>query len=59
MQKIHNKTLTVIYQSDESYENLPNLDNSVSLHQRHLRILVTEIFKSVSETNPRFMVVLF
>ena len=29
--------------SDESYENLLNLDISVSLHQRHLRFLVTEI----------------
>ena len=55
MQKIHHKTLRIIYQSDESYENLLNLDNSVSLHQRHLRFLVTEIFKSVSKTNPKFM----
>ena len=55
MQKTHRKTLRVIYQLDESYENLLNLDNSVSLHQRHLRFLVTEIFKSVSKTNPKFM----
>ena len=55
MQKIHHKTLRIIYQSDESYENLLNLDNSVSLHQRHLRFLVTEIFKSLSKTNPKFM----
>ena len=27
MQKIHHKTLRIIYQSDESYENLLNLDN--------------------------------
>ena len=54
MQKIHHKhqTRTAIYQSDESYENFHNLDNSVSLHQR---IFVTEIFKSVSKTNPKFM----
>ena len=51
MHKIH-QTRTAIYQSDESYENLHNLDNSVSLHQR---IFVTEIFKSVSKTNPKFM----
>ena len=55
MQKNHDKTLRVIYQSDESYENLLNVDNSVSLHQRHLRILVTEIFKGVSKKNPNFM----
>ena len=55
MQKNHDKTLRVIYQSDESYENLLNVDNSVSLHQRHLRILITEIFKGVSKKNPNFM----
>ena len=47
MQKNHRKTLRIIYQSNESYENLLNLDNSVLLYQRHLRFLVTEIFKSV------------
>ena len=31
------------------------LDNSVSLNKRQLRILVTEIFKSVSKINPKFM----
>ena len=52
MQKIHHRTLRIIYHSDESNKNLLNLDNSVSLHQRHLRILVTEIFKSVSKIIP-------
>ena len=55
MQKIHHKTLRIIYQSDESYENLLNLDKSVSLHQRPLKFLVTEVFKSVSKTNSKFM----
>ena len=55
MHKIHHKTLTVIYQSNEFYKNLLNLDNSVSLHQRHLRFLVTDIFKNLSKTNPEFM----
>ena len=42
MQKIHGKTLRVVYQSDDSYENLLNLgNNNVSLHQRHLKFLVT------------------
>ena len=35
LQKIRHRILRVIYQSDESYKNLLNLDNSVSLHQRH------------------------
>ena len=53
MQKIHHKTLRVIYQSDESYKNLHNLDNSVSLHQRHLKNLVTEVFMCESKANPK------
>ena len=32
MQQIHHKTLRIIYDLDESYINLLNLDNSVSLH---------------------------
>ena len=43
------------FQSDESCENLINLDKSVSLYEIHLRFLITEIFKSVSKTNVRFM----
>ena len=54
MQKIH-KSLKVIYQSDVSYDDLLQLSNSVSLHQRHLRFLLTEIYKSTGTLNPQFM----
>ena len=36
MQNIHHKFLKVIYQSDASYDDLLQLNNSMSLHQRHL-----------------------
>ena len=52
MQKSYLKTLGVIYQLDESYENLHNLDYSASLHQRNVKILVAQVFKSASKTNP-------
>ena len=55
MQKIHDKTLEVISQSDESYKNLLDLKNIVSFHQRLLRLLVNETFKSVSKRNPKFI----
>ena len=55
MQKIHHKSLKVIYQSDASYDDLLQLSNSVSLHQRHLRFLLTEIYKSIGALNPQFM----
>ena len=43
IEKIHHRTRKVIYQSEESYENLLLESSSVSIHQRHLRFLVTEI----------------
>ena len=55
MQKIHHKTLKVIYQSNKTYEELLELSETVSIHQRHLRFLVTEVYKSTSYLNPKFM----
>ena len=55
LKKNHNKTLKVIYGIDDSYNNLLLSSNSVSIHQRHLRFLVTEIFKSISQINTEFM----
>ena len=55
IQKIHHKFLKVIYQSDASYDDLLQLSNSVSLHQRHFRFLLTEIYRSTGTLNPKFM----
>ena len=43
------------YGIDDSYNNLLFRRNSVSIHQRHLRFLVTKMFKSISQINPEFM----
>ena len=51
IEKIHQKTLKVIYQFEESYENLLLESSSVSLHQRHLRFLLTEIYKNATQIN--------
>ena len=53
--KIHHRTLKVIYQSNDTYENLLLQSNTVSVHQRHLRFLMIEIYKSISQLNPQFM----
>ena len=55
MQKIHYKTLKVIYESNETYEELLVKSKTISLHQRHLRFLLTEIYKSTVNINPQFM----
>ena len=54
MQKIHHKTLKVIYQSNNTYEELLELSETVSIHQRHFRFLVTEVYKSTSYLKPKF-----
>ena len=54
-QYIHNKTLKVIYESNDTYDSLLLQSNTVSVHQRHLRFLVTEIYKSIWQLNPEFM----
>ena len=59
IQKIHHRTLKVVYGIGDSYKNLLLRSNSVSIHQRHLQFLVTEIFKSISQINPEFMWSLF
>ena len=55
IEKILHKTLKVIYQSNDTYENLLLQSNTVSVHQRHLRFLMIEIYKSISQLNPQFM----
>ena len=55
MQKIHHKTLKTIYQSNKTHEERLELSETVSIHQRHLRFLVTEVYKSISYLNPKFM----
>ena len=52
IEKIHHRTLKVIYQFEESYENLSLESSSVSVYERHLRFLVTEISKSTTQMNP-------
>ena len=55
IQKIHHRALKVVYGIDDSYKNLLLSCKYVSINQRHLRFLVTEIFKSISQINPEFM----
>ena len=41
--KINLKILKVIYQSNKTYEELLEMSETVSIHQRHLRFLVTDV----------------
>ena len=55
IEKIQYKALKIIYNSSESYEELLARSNEVSIHQKHLRALATEIYKSLADLNPDFM----
>ena len=59
IEKIHHRTLKLIYGIDDSYNNLLFSSNSVSIYQRHLRFLVTQICKGISQINPEFMLLFF
>ena len=39
----------MIYNNNESYNSLLLQSNNVSIYQRHLRFLTTEIYKSISQ----------
>ena len=49
--KIQYKALKIVYNSNESYEELLLRNNNVSVHQRQLRILATDVFKSLADIN--------
>ena len=55
IEKIQYKALKIIYNSSESYEELLARSNEVSIHQKHLRALATEIYKSLADINSDFM----
>ena len=56
VQKIHFRSLQVVHNTyDTTYNELLSTNSDVSIHQRHLRFLVTEVFKSVNKLNQHFM----
>ena len=54
--KIHHRTLQVVYDDfNKSYDLLLELNNDLSIYQRHLHYLAIEVFKSIMDLNPQFM----
>ena len=57
---IHERALRIAYQDrTSSFEELLITDNSVSIHQRNLQLLVTEIYRTTMNLNPPFMKEIF
>ena len=54
--KIHRRTLRVVYDDYNSiYEELLASHNDISIHQKHLKHLAIEVYKSLANMNPEFM----
>ena len=46
------KALKIVYNTNESYEELLLRNNEVSVYQTQLRILAIDVFKSLADLNP-------
>ena len=53
--RIHEGALRLVYQNNLSFSELLDLDNSVTLHQINLQVLVTEIYKIKNGIAPERM----
>ena len=53
IQNIHPKALMAVYK--KNYDELLRDNNEVSIHQSHLCALMCEVFKYLSNLNPKFM----
>ena len=54
--KIHFRTLQIVYNThDKWYEKSLAVSNDISVYQKHLHILVIEVYKSFMKTNPDFI----
>ena len=54
--KIHERALRIVYRDIEStFNELLAIENSVSVHQRNLQLLMIEIYKTKKKLNPSAM----
>ena len=55
--KIHEKALRLVFKNEtfSSFDDLLKRDKSVSIHQRNLQILATEIYKTKNDLGPKIM----
>ena len=55
MKNISYAALKIVFNSNESFENLILHSNEVSNHQKQLHQLTTGIYKSLTDLNPAFI----
>ena len=60
IKKVHERALRIVYKySCSSFEDLLKKAESISIHERNLKLLATKIFKTRSNLNPSFMKQIF
>ena len=52
MEKIQSKALKIVFNGNESFQDLLLHSNEVSIHQKQLCQLTTEIYKSLTDLSP-------
>ena len=57
--RIHERALRLVYQNNLSFSELLNLDNSLTVQQKNLQGLVTEIYKIKNRIAPEIMKEIF
>ena len=56
IQKIHHKAIKVVYNdSNRNYDEPLRDNNEISIHQRYIRVLVCEVFRSLNNLNSESM----
>ena len=56
IKKIHDQALGLVYQNKNlSFNELLELDNAATIHQRNLQVFVTESFKVKNNLSPEIM----
>ena len=55
--EIHEKTVRLVYKNETffSFDDLLKRDKSVSIHQKNLQILATEIYRTKNDLGPKIM----
>ena len=48
--RIHERALRLVYQNNLSFSEILDLDNSVTVDQKNLEVLVTETYKAELQT---------
>ena len=58
--KLHERALRLVYNDkSSSFRELLERDNSVTIHERNIQVLLTEIFKVKSRAAPEIMTEIF